>query len=184
MKKLMLAFAVAAMAIGAQAATVDWSSGVFNGPGGDSSKTGTAYSDVYSAVFSVYSDAAGNNLLASDTTTDVNKKGLMKGTVDLTKPGAGTTQTDYTKLVITEIATGKVLDSGTGTFTWSGDALDDPAVTFFGENVVGFDTLPPNAGATAAGSWGGGGTPAIPEPTSGILMLVGLGALALRRRKA
>ena len=179
MKKLMLAFAVASLAIGAQAATVDWSSGVFTGPGGASSKTGSAYSDVYTAVFSVYDKD--NTLLASDTTTDVNKKGLMKGTVDITKPGAGKTETFYTQLVITDKATGKVLDSGMGSFTWSGDALDDPAVTFFGENVVGFDTLPPNAGATSGGSWGAAGAP---EPTSGILMLVGLGALALRRRKA
>ena len=29
-----------------------------------------------------------------------------------------------------------------------------------------------------------GGTPGVPEPTSGLLMLVGLGALALRRRRA
>ena len=39
----------------------------------------------------------------------------------------------------------------------------------------------------ASASWtavGGGSTPPIPEPTSGILMIVGLGALALRRRKA
>ena len=30
----------------------------------------------------------------------------------------------------------------------------------------------------------GGSTPVLPEPTSGLLMLVGLGALALRRRRA
>ena len=181
MKKLMLVFAAVAIATSMQAADVLWSSGVFTGPGGASSKTGSAYSDVYSAVFSVYSDSAGANLITSETTTDVTKKGLMKGSVDISKPNPGQTVTYYTQLVITDKATGKVLDSGMGSFTWSGDALSDPSVEFFGSGAGGFDTLPPNAGNTAAGSWGAAGAP---EPTSGILMLVGLGALALRRRKA
>ena len=186
MKKLMLALAVAVMAAGAQAASVSWSSGVFQGPGGASSKTGTAYSDVYSAIVYFYSDSAGNNLITSATTDDVTKKGLMKGTVDLAEPASGVTQTYYTKMVITEKATGNTLDSGMGSFTWTGGALAAPALEYFGEGAGGFATggMPANSAGGAANWGGGGGTGGVPEPTSGMLMLVGLGALALRRRRA
>ena len=39
-------------------------------------------------------------------------------------------------------------------------------------------------GSFSSPGWYGASTPVAPEPTSGLLMLVGLGALALRRRKA
>ena len=176
MKKLMLAFAVAVMAIGAQAASVAWSTGVFDTPDGGSSKTGSKYSDVYRAVCSIYSDSAGNNLLGSSETTATKKSGVMTGTIDLDKPAAGTESTYYTKLVITEIATGKTLQSEMGSFTWNGDSLSDPSLEFYGATASGFAGTPP---APVGGGWSG-----VPEPTSGILMLVGLGVLALRRRRA
>ena len=185
MKKLMCVFAAAAMVVGAQAATVEWSSGVFNGPDGSSSKTGSAYSDVYTAVFSIYADAAGETLLKSDTTSDVNKKGLMKGPADITDPAADVTQTYYTKLVITDKASGKELESTMGSFTYTGGALTAPSLTFYGDNAGGFaDGGAPSASSAGwATPGGGGGSGGVPEPTSGLLLLVGGAMLALRRKQ-
>ena len=179
MKKLMFVFAIAAMAFGVQAAEVLWSSGVFNGPDGSSSKTGSAYSGVYTAVFSIYADSAGETLLASDTTSDVNKKGLMKGSADISDPAAGVTQTYYTKLVITDTASGKALETTMGSFTYTGGALTSPSLTFYGDGAGGFaDGGMPTA--SPAGWSDGGGAP---EPTSGLLLLVGGAMLALRRKQ-
>ena len=44
-----------------------------------------------------------------------------------------------------------------------------------------FSNVAPATGFQGAGKWS---SAAVPEPTSGLLMLVGLGALALRRRRA
>jgi hypothetical protein len=50
--------------------------------------------------------------------------------------------------------------------------------------VVNFAELSEEDG-TSLMSWQKGGvSTAVPEPTSGLLMLVGLGALALRRKRA
>ena len=181
MKKLVVVLAAAMMAFGVQAAEVLWSSGVFNGPDGSSSKTGTAYSDVYTAVLSIYADAAGETLLASDTTSDVNKKGLMKGSANITDPAAGVTQTYYTKLVITDSATGKALESTMGSFTFTGGDLAAPSLTFYGDGAGGFATGGAPTASPAGWSTGGGGD--VPEPTSGLLLLVGGAMLALRRKQ-
>lgn len=187
MKKLIVMLA-AAMAFGAQAATVDWATGVFDGPNGSSSNTGSKYSGVYLATISVYSDAAGEKLLNSASTEAVNKRGSMVGTVDLTEPASGKTSTFYTQLVIKDIATGKELESTMGSFTWTGGDLTAPSLTFYGANAGGFASggapSASSAGwATPGGGGGGGESGGVPEPTSGLLLLVGAGMLALRRKQ-
>ncbi len=181
MKKIVVALAVAVMAFGVQAAEVLWSSGVFDGPDGSSSKTGSAYSDVYTAVFSIYADSAGETLLGSETTSEVNKKGLMKGGVDITDPAAGVTQTYYTKLVITDVASGKALESTMGSFTFTGGDLASPSLTFYGDNAGGFATG--GAPTASPAGWATGGSGDVPEPTSGLLLLMGGAMLALRRKQ-
>ena len=101
----------------------------------------------------------------------------------------------------TSSSAGKISSS---TFDWgsAGDTLTAYVVIQNGDNFFISDTKSAvgDASATKAlqfnlkgasqaalntsGTYSGAGWYGVPEPTSGLLMLVGLGALALRRRKA
>ena len=60
--------------------------------------------------------------------------------------------------------------------------VDSDSVTALGNDIkTGFGTFEASTATSAGGS---GGWQAVPEPTSGLLMLVGLAGLALRRRRA
>lgn len=183
MKKLIVAAAVIGLAVASPAASFDWKTnrtgGAVNAFEGGSIVASTVYlfaADQASTILSAW--AAGKDwssgALDSSTITTAGKIAAKSTTFDY--GGAGTAATidaifaftervgdkDYFYISTTASATSPATGSDTITFTEGGvsTAIKDSA------------------------SYSGAGWYAVPEPTSGLLMLVGIAGLALRRKRA
>lgn len=193
MKKLFVAAAAIAFAVGAQAASIDWSVGANTWTMPDSSKPAknTVVYLIDAASWSSIETAIKGGA-TSFTTADAgiiavgqtsNTKGLVNGGTATSDKLVAGTKYNFAYLVI--------------------DSSSDPAQYYASAtiNMAAYDPTDPDysevktAGFGSAqftttgvsGGWAtasGGSTPSVPEPTSGLLMLMGLGALALRRRRA
>ena len=193
MKKIMIAVAVAASAVALQAASFSWSctGGASNGRiyGNDSGDT--LYSLVGAATAYLF-DAASTSqaallaglrggdaitaFTAADTTTINSSSKIAAKAFDY----AATAGNEYTFYFAIVNGDNVYLSQGV-----AGTALD-----------VGQTTLAFASGTAAASqvfndvttAYGGAGwystAAAVPEPTSGLLMLLGMAGLALRRRRA
>ena len=182
MKKLMMLAAVALCAVMAQAAQFEWTAtNVRNGwDDGATRINGTAYlflvgangasvDAVASAISAAKDDATlgaalGTTLAGMAIDSYTFESGAiagMTGAVDATAPAS---------LFFAVISDdGYAYQSGTVTAD-AIEALGATQVTFGSQKTA----------SSASSAW----TAVAPEPTSGLLMLVGLGALALRRRRA
>ena len=169
MKKIMLAFAVIGMAVAANAALFKWTGANIYGADGTTKFTGTA--EIYAYL---------NTATIADAVkvTDAYViSGVFKSDATGTATGFIYNWTDavvdsgYNFYFVIE-DDGKVFNSATS----------DPSVIKSGiaaataTTTVGFANM---ATATqTAGNWA-----AVPEPTSGILLLLGMAGLALRRKQ-
>ena len=183
MKKLMLAVAIVCAAVMAQAAAVVWDAGTvtrYDGNTANKNVTGYLFAitaasySTYSAMDAetlsktVYADYSGS-LGSAVTTGTASKKGaLALEGIDATAGTPVYAAVLYIDTVNTDYFMGNV-----ATVTWGG--VGTPGIGELANLKLG-DVAP--SGPTA---WT---TAAVPEPTSGLLMLLGMAGLALRRRRA
>jgi len=185
MKKLMIALATVAMAVAANAASVMWMSGTVLDPNGAvANKSVTAYLwvidattyDTYSgnATGSAMSDAVyaayGSNLGSAYATGTTSKKGVVNLTDDSKTYGAG--DSAYGVILYTYGSGDDIQYMGNvGKVTF--ESAMDAESAGMSLNLLGTSSTP-TAWSTAA----------VPEPTSGLLLLLGMAGLALKRKRA
>lgn len=165
MKKVIMTMVFAAVAVCAHAASVKWSATSVKDINGNAAKNVTGWS----VVCTIYSDAGGTQIVGQSTATSSNAMSKFSGIID----GTATDKNYWTQLVITDDK-GNTLSSDIVAFTTDSSAE-------YGE--LNFSTGAKFASSGAKIDYAGGWT-AAPEPTSGILLLLGVAGLALKRKRA
>ena len=183
MKKLMIMLAVVAMAVVANAAAVQWYSGTIyragDAAGADGAKAGlnhvTAYlyaltAAEYTAAQSMDTATLYTTYSAKTATVTANSKG--NGVANISQTVADASGMHY-GLVLYVDTTNANLPDGKDAFVKAALASADVGGSV---NITVSNMITTSA---VSSTW-----TAVPEPTSGLLMLVGLAGLALRRRRA
>ena len=191
MKKMIVMLAAGVLAVGANAAAVNWTAAkgyLYDGAKEPEKITsGTAYLmlSTYSAgdLVSAFVDS-GYNAATTISTLQESDKYLGSGTIGSNArigDGTGTTtSTDAISAYFVVFGDQGVYISPTATSEYDG---------LQGEHTLAFASISTSSkafneakGGYSASGWYG--TADVPEPTSGLLMLVGLAGLALRRKRA
>ena len=160
MKKLLVILTIALSAIVANAASWKWTAANIYDPTDSATKLTGGTATLYA-----YLSSADASTAVSLTTTSVASGSISVTFENSTSTGAGN---DYSFYFILE----------SGDYTYTSATIGPKAAQATDTTTVGFGNL-----KTATTTGGGWQTAAVPEPTSGLLMLLGMAGLALRRRR-
>ena len=190
MKKLMIALAAVAMAVATQAATYNWTwsvsgTGLIETPGTSGATdlaSGTAYLFANlsaSQLSTIVSDFADGKYTASgyEQTSSVADGAITK--VNWNDSRSSGTSVDWTMIVTASV--------NGDDYLFISDALTKSRQADGKNTKVTFSVYDSSSAATmqASGGYAGAGWyTAVPEPTSGLLMLLGMAGLALKRKRA
>lgn len=164
MKKMVITLVVIGAAVITQAASVSWAATSVKDITGASAKSVTDWT----VVCTIYA-ADGTTVVGTSTDTSSNAMSKFNGIVE----GTANNTSYFAQLVFTDGA-GNTLTSEMAAFT------TDSAAEY---GDINFTTGAKFADATAKVDYANGWV-AVPEPTSGLLLLLGMAGLALRRKKA
>lgn len=190
MKKLIIALVAVAMGVAANAASFNWSapSGrLFDGQGSASANryTGTGYlfneaTVSQAAIIAAFTSASGvDDTLATALSTGTFASGRASASADFAGPDAsfnayfvvlGKDGNGNDAIYISDIAVAEYTAVGAG------------SIEFGQQNALSSAGFKDVAAGYAGAGWYGAA--AVPEPTSGLLMLLGMAGLALRRKRA
>ena len=183
MKKLMILMVAAVASVAANAAAITWGSGTVYKA--DSTKAGKSEVAAYlflidsttydtlaaSATAKDLSDAVYASYGSKTATADANNSTTAKGVANLSDPTTyANGSTAYAAILYIE---GDNYMGNVATYTLESDM--DASVGGLSSLIGGIAGNPAPAWSTAA---------AVPEPTSGLLLILGMAGLALRRRRA
>ena len=187
MKKLCFALAAVALAVSSQAAVVKWSTmtALYKGNA----------SDTFNGTVYLVDSSSANGGIAQQALLSAFLGGTLSiGDYDVASASASAGKITAATLDPINKASGTAYGDGSVSFYMvaiDGDNIfisDTKAVTLstIGSTSAAFSLKAQSTVAAAMSTTfsAGGWYTAAPEPTSGLLMLVGLGALALRRRRA
>ena len=191
MKKLITGLAAVAVVVTTQAASVDWSIGKNQWTLNNNSYASAGYS-----VYLINGSTALTTIAAAidaktgafnaeqtwvfDSSVTANAKGSVAEKTATTDKLTRGTSYDFSVLIIDATNTSDIRYMVSDIFAQTAYKVGDDdasAIAFtadkFGANALTYDST------KAANGWA-----AVPEPTSGLLMLFGMAGLALRRRRA